>query len=60
MSLHTYKMPQLDDIYGSRRMMDEDDQDWQERGMYSRRHDGLYESRLERMQREFQEEQEDY
>jgi hypothetical protein len=59
MGIPIYKMPQLDDIYGTRRMMDDDEQDWQEKGLYSRRHDGLYESRLERMQREWQEENSD-
>jgi hypothetical protein len=37
-------------------MMDDDEQEWQERSLYSRRHDGLYESRLETMQREWMEE----
>jgi hypothetical protein len=59
MSLHIYNFPNIDDNYGTRRMMDDDEQEWQERSLYSRRHDGLYESRLETMQREWMEENEE-
>lgn len=52
-------MPNFSELGGMGRMMDDDEQDWQERGLYARRHEGLYESRLERMQREWQEENEE-
>lgn len=57
---HIYKFPNLDDTYGTRRaFVDEDEQEWQERSLYARRHEGLYESRLETMQREWMEENEE-
>ena len=59
MALNIYNFPNIDDTYGSRRVMDDDDQDWQERSLYSRRHDGLYKSRLEQMQEEWMEENEE-
>jgi hypothetical protein len=36
----------------------DDEQRWAENSLYARRHDGLYESRLERFTREAQEEME--
>jgi hypothetical protein len=58
--MHIYNFPSFDDNYGTRRIMDDyDEQEFQERNLYSRRHEGLYESRLERMQREFEEEMSD-
>ena len=59
MPLHTYSYPNFDEILGTRRVMEDDEQEWQEKSLYSRRHEGLYESRLEKMQREWQEENED-
>lgn len=58
MSLHIYNFPNLDDTYGTRRPLEDDDA-WVEGSLYSRRHDGLYESRLETMQREWMEENEE-
>jgi hypothetical protein len=55
MSLQTYRMPE----FGSNRVMMEDEDGWREDAMYARRHEGLYESRLERMQREWAEENSD-
>ena len=53
-------MPTQADMTGVHRpFFNEDDQDWMENQLYSRRHEGLYESRLERMQREWQEENAD-
>jgi hypothetical protein len=50
-------MPSQFDITGGcRSHFDfDDEQKWLENSLYSRRHDGLYESRLERMTREYQE-----
>ena len=47
-----------EDIYGSRRPFDTDDDSWVESSLYARRHDGLYKSRLEMMQEEWLAEQE--
>jgi hypothetical protein len=55
-----YSYPAESDITGIRRPFDRDDeQNWQEETLYARRHDGLYESRLETMQREWMEENEE-
>jgi hypothetical protein len=55
--IETYSIS--DDIYGTRRAFDDfDEQDFQEKCLYSRRHDGLYKSRLEQMQEEWLAEQE--
>jgi hypothetical protein len=58
--MHIYSLPSQSDITGVRRPFDGDDeQDWQEKSLYSRRHDGLFKSRLEQMQEEWLAEQED-
>lgn len=42
------------DITGIRRPFDGDDEQmWQEKSLYSKRHDGLFKSRLEEMQEEW-------
>jgi hypothetical protein len=52
--IETYSFPSNSDITGIRRPFDGDDeQDWQEKSLYSRRHDGLFKSRLEQMQEEY-------
>jgi hypothetical protein len=59
--MEVYPMPSFYDLSGGcRRVFDfDDEQRWTENSLYARRHDGLYESRLERMQREFEEESEE-
>ena len=57
--MHIYPFPADSDITGIRRPFDEDDdQAWQERRLYARRHEGLFKSRLEQMQEEWLEDQE--
>ena len=56
MSLHIYQFPSIGDSFGTRRPF-EDDDGWVEDSLYARRHDGLYESRLEATQREIREQQ---
>jgi len=60
-NMEVYPMPSFYDLSGGcRRTFDfDDEQRWVENSLYARRHDGLYESRLERMQREFEEESEE-
>jgi hypothetical protein len=54
---HIYSFPNHRDITGIYRPFDHDDeQRWQENSLYSRRHDGLYKSRLEIMMEELSEE----
>jgi hypothetical protein len=58
--MHFYSFPSQSDITGIRRPFDGDDeQDWQEKSLYSRRHDGLFKSRLEQMQEEWLAQQEE-
>jgi hypothetical protein len=54
--MHSYDISS--DINGSRLTL-EDENDWQEKSIYDRRHDGLYKSRLEQMQEEWLEESQD-
>ena len=54
--MHFYNISS--DINGSRLTI-EDENDWQEKSLYARRHDGLYKSRLEQMQEEWLEESQD-
>ena len=57
-AMHIYPFPADSDITGIRRPFDGDnEQDWQEKSLYARRHDGLFKSRLEELQEEWIEEQ---
>ena len=51
MSIPIYKMPNFDNSR-SRPFDDYDEQEFQEKSLYARRHEGLYESRLESMTRQ--------
>lgn len=52
--MHIYSLPSESDITGIRRPFDNDDEQvWQEKSLYSRRHDGLFVSRLEQEQQEW-------
>jgi hypothetical protein len=52
--MHIYPLPSQADITGIHRpFFSDDDQDWQEKSLYSRRHDGLFKSRLEQEQEEW-------
>jgi hypothetical protein len=52
--MHIYSLPSQADITGIRNHFDGDDEQvWQERSLYSRRHDGLFKSRLEQEQEEW-------
>jgi hypothetical protein len=58
--MHIYPFPAISDITGKRNHFDYDDeQGWQEETLYSRRHDGMFVSRLDQMQHEWIEENRD-
>lgn len=58
--MHIYSLPAESDITGIRNYFDYDDEQmWQEKSLYSKRHEGKFVSRLEQMQDEWLREQED-
>jgi hypothetical protein len=57
--MHIYSLPCQSDITGIHKpFFSDDEQDWMEKSLYSRRHDGLYKSRLEQFQEDLLAEQE--